>query len=111
MAVACNWLLGEESEIESLYSKVENIPESLLSLNDPLPKAVIASYKARKTYLSNSKPNAKIVMYHCDLAGKFVEDSLTFNSCKQQNNLALVSPFPVFFLISGEWRSHGMKYL
>lgn len=92
VAVACNWLLGQENECESLYSKVENIPESLLSLNDPLPKAVVAAYMARKTYLmQGTKTTQKVIMYQCDIAGQLIEDSLTFNSCKQQNGLALVS--------------------
>lgn len=95
LAVACNWLLGEEDGIEALYSKVENIPENLLALNDPLPKAVIAAYKARKSYLTASKLSPKIISYHCDIAGKFIEDSLSFNSCKQRSNLALLTQLMV----------------
>ena len=88
---ACHWLLGEE-KLDDLYKKVENVPESLLSLEDPLPKAILAAYMARKHYLTvgSSAPQKKILK-QCDTASQLLTDSLTYSSCKPQDNLVLVS--------------------
>lgn len=53
--------------------------------------AVITAYKARKMYLSGKVFSHKELLHKCKVAGEFVEDSLTYNTCKQQSNLALVS--------------------
>lgn len=82
--------MGEENEAERFYGKVENIPSSLSSLNDPLPKAVLAAYMTRKTYLSNNS-SVKVIYNQLDNASALIEESLAFSSCKKQNNLVLVS--------------------
>ncbi|CAG9819718.1 unnamed protein product [Phaedon cochleariae] len=56
VSIACHWLL-EDDRSDALYKKIERIPERLASLNDPLPKAVVAAFVARKNYL---RPEANI---------------------------------------------------
>lgn len=90
ISVACNWMLGEDKEAESLYAKVEHIPESLNNLSDPLPKAVLAAYTARKSYLNNNT-TLKTIYHQLDAASVLIEESLAYNNCKKQNNLVLVS--------------------
>lgn len=97
MAVACYWLLGEETNAERLHKHIENLPEPLASLNDPLPKAILAAYTARNTYLTDKNVPQKIVLRHCEIASQLLEDSLNYSSCKQQNGLGLVRKFFVHF--------------
>lgn len=101
ISVACNWLLGEDKEAERLYAKVENIPTSLSSLSDPLPKAVLSAYLARKTYLSYNAATPKTIYHLLDAASGQIEESLAYSSCKKQNKLVLVSCFFLKVAIRG----------
>ncbi|KAK4887264.1 hypothetical protein RN001_003535 [Aquatica leii] len=92
LAVAGYWLLGEEQNAERLHQQIENIPEVLLGISDPLPKAVLASYTARNTYLkSGNNVPQRIILRQCELASQLLEDSLNYSSCKRQNNLGLMA--------------------
>lgn len=92
LAVACNWLLGEDTTAENLYSKLENIPEVLHSVTDPLPKSVFAAFMARRTFISNRcQVSQKVILRQCAVASQLLNDSLTYNSCKQEQELVLVS--------------------
>ncbi|KAF2879791.1 hypothetical protein ILUMI_26383 [Ignelater luminosus] len=91
LAVACYWLLGEENNAERLHKHIENLPELLSLLNDPLPKAILAAYTARNTYLTNKNIPQKIILRQCEIAGQLLEDSLNYSSCKQQNGLGLMA--------------------
>jgi sterol regulatory element-binding transcription factor 1 len=89
--VASHWLLGEES-LDDIYKKVENIPESLLCLEDPLPKAIFAVYVARKNYITvGATIPQKKILKQCDHASQLLMDSLTYSSCKPQDNLVLLA--------------------
>jgi len=93
VAIACYWLLQEEDKAETLYRKLENIPEVLSSLNDPLPKAVLAAFMARRNYLTannNQSTSKKRIQWQCDYASQFLADSLTYSSCKREDSLILV---------------------
>ncbi|CAG9766585.1 unnamed protein product [Ceutorhynchus assimilis] len=96
VAIACYWLLQEEDKAEKLYKKLENVPEALTSLNDPLPKAIIAAYIARRDYLTmNLNISPKQVYRHCEYASQLLSDSLTYTSCKKEENLSLLSQMVV----------------
>jgi len=83
--IACghNWLSGENTE--NIYMIIENIPKDLLTINDPLPKAVLAAYECRKCYLENDNLSPKELLRLCNHAGQLLDDSLNFSSCKEQN--------------------------
>lgn len=103
VAIACNWMLGDDNAAESLYSKLEYMPRAFQlqedvseyksgSLEDPLPKAVFAAYMAKKTYISNRTHVSKKVLFRqCNLASQLLSDSLTYNICREQNELVFVS--------------------
>lgn len=75
-----------------MYSKFENVPEAFSSSGDPLPRAAYAAYIARRTYISDRlEVSDKFIMQLCNLASRLLDDSLTYNICKQQNELVLVS--------------------
>uniref|UniRef100_A0A1Y1MFB5 BHLH domain-containing protein n=1 Tax=Photinus pyralis TaxID=7054 RepID=A0A1Y1MFB5_PHOPY len=92
LAVACYWLLGEENNSERLHQQIENLPKVLYDLSDPLPKAVLAAYIARSTYLKggNTIPK-KVMLRRCEVASQLLEDSINYSSCKQQSNLGLMA--------------------
>lgn len=90
--MACYWLLQEEDKAEKLYKKLENVPEALYSLNDPLPKAILAAYMARRNYLiMNLHTARKQIQRQCEYASQLLSDSLTYTSCKKEDSLILVS--------------------
>lgn len=75
-----------------MYSKFENVPEVFGTLADPLPKAAYAAYIARRSLISDrAEVSDKFILQLCGLASRLLDDSLTYNSCKQQNELVLVS--------------------
>lgn len=92
MGISCYWLLDDKENAESMYSKFENVPEVFGTLADPLPKAAYAAYIARRSLISDrSDVSDKFILQLCNLASRLLDDSLTYNSCKQQNELVLVS--------------------
>lgn len=63
-------------------------------MNEPLPRAVLAAFKARKLLLLSSRRiSNKMILKQCDFASVLLEESLTYNSCKSPNNMILVSIF------------------
>ena len=96
LAVACYWLLAEECKAEKLYFKVDNIPQSLLELDDPLPKAALAAFTAQRTNLRANSRNMRAAAFHqCNRASQLVDESLTYGNCRQHSSKALVSIFVI----------------
>ncbi|XP_059484722.1 sterol regulatory element-binding protein 1 isoform X2 [Neocloeon triangulifer] len=90
LGVATYWLLGEESRAEHLYSRIEAIPEQLKNNSNPLPKAILAAFRARRALLSR-KSSKKAILRMCGVAGRLVDHSITFSSCKQPSTMTLLA--------------------
>lgn len=97
VGIAAYWLLGEDSQAERLYPRVETLTESLDRLNDPLPRAVLTAFKSRRTSLGLGKPrragvnsSSKAILRLCNTAGQLLDDSLTFTSCKPASSMVLL---------------------
>lgn len=73
-----------------MYSLIEDV-----QINEPLHQAVYAAFTARKSLVmarsSKRAINHKSILRQCDVAGKLLEESLSFNNCKQPTTLLLVS--------------------
>jgi sterol regulatory element-binding transcription factor 1 len=95
VGIAAYWLLGEDSQAERLYARVETLLECLNEMTDPLPRAVLAAFRSRRASLNLShggnNPSNKTILRWCNMAGQYLEDSLTYSSCKQTNSLEHVS--------------------
>ncbi|XP_018580011.1 sterol regulatory element-binding protein 1 isoform X2 [Anoplophora glabripennis] len=92
ISIACHWLLDNDTSLEPLYNKILFIPEALASLNDPLPKSIVAAFIARKNYIdSEIKVDTRKILAQCDYASHLLADSLTYTSCKQKDNLVLLA--------------------
>ncbi|XP_066999695.2 sterol regulatory element-binding protein 1 [Anabrus simplex] len=98
VGIAAYWLLGEDSQAERLYPRVEMLPESLDLLNDPLPRAVLAAFRSRRASLGLCKPrrpgmttSSKAILSLCNTAGQLLDDSLTYTSCKPENGMVLLA--------------------
>ncbi|KAK9875582.1 hypothetical protein WA026_009385 [Henosepilachna vigintioctopunctata] len=89
VAIACSWMLGEEKNTQMLYQKIEYIPDVLALSEDPLPKAVLAAYTARKGYLSKKEVCQNQLLKQCDFATLLLEDSIRYSSCKSQDTMVL----------------------
>ena len=56
VGVAAYWLLGNEVEAENLYPAVESMPSAVKYHEDPLPKAALFAFRARRLFASSMKP-------------------------------------------------------
>ncbi|XP_072385762.1 sterol regulatory element-binding protein 1 [Diabrotica undecimpunctata] len=91
LSIACHWILGDQ-EAEILYKKIEMVPEPLASLSDPLPKAIVAAFIARRDYLTqNSSISPKKILLQCDYASHLLADSLTFTVCKKKDQTVMLA--------------------
>ncbi|KAL1509606.1 hypothetical protein ABEB36_004316 [Hypothenemus hampei] len=96
ISIACYWLLQENEKAEKLYKKLENVPETLTSLNDPLPNAILAAYIARRNCLIvNGNVSSTEIQKQCNYASQLLADSLTYSSCKKEDSLILLSQLVV----------------
>ncbi|PNF43046.1 hypothetical protein B7P43_G05564 [Cryptotermes secundus] len=92
VGVAAYWLLGGDALAERLYPRVETVPECLCKQNDPLTHAVLAAFGSRRASLSLSHHHpginlsSKAVLKLCNTAGQYLDDSLTYSSCKQASS-------------------------
>jgi sterol regulatory element-binding transcription factor 1 len=97
VGVAAYWLLGDDAQAERLYPRVETLPECLYKLTDHLPRAVLTAFRSRRASLSLSRhhpgisPSSKAVLKLCNAAGHYLDDSLTYSSCKQASTTVHVS--------------------
>nr|CAD7410649.1 unnamed protein product [Timema poppensis] len=98
VGVAAYWLLGEDHQAERLYPRVETLPESLDSLNDPLPRALLAAFRARRACLELDRPHkagfsagTKTILRLCNMAGQLLSDIVTCTSCKQPTDIDLLA--------------------
>lgn len=51
LTIAAHWLLGEDDSAELLYGTVEVMPRFLIDNSDTLPKALLATLKAKKALM------------------------------------------------------------
>ena len=51
LSIAAYWLLGEETEAEQIYEKVDDVPKLLLDKADTLPRVLKAAFEAKKALL------------------------------------------------------------
>lgn len=51
LTIAAHWLLGEDDTADSLYATVEVMPRFLIENSDTLPKALLATLKAKKALM------------------------------------------------------------
>ncbi|XP_034249873.1 sterol regulatory element-binding protein 1 [Thrips palmi] len=97
VGVAAYWLLGEDTHAERLFARVELLPDELATQPDPVARAVQMAFRARRTvaavvrgHLSPASGASREALRLCDAAGRFLEDSLAYWSCKQPNDLVLL---------------------
>ncbi|XP_043944870.1 sterol regulatory element-binding protein 1 [Protopterus annectens] len=75
ITVAINWLQGDDAAAERLYPSVEQMPKSLHTAENPLPKAALFAFKA--VHASFWKQDScQVSMAYCEKAGSYLRDSL-----------------------------------
>ncbi|XP_049791381.1 sterol regulatory element-binding protein 1 isoform X1 [Schistocerca nitens] len=100
IGVVAYWMLGEETQAERLYARVEAMPEILESLADPLPRAMLAAFRARRAALVHcssrspgrrARSSAQHALALCNTAGSLLDESLTYASCRPSDNTVLLA--------------------
>ncbi|XP_026469415.1 sterol regulatory element-binding protein 1-like [Ctenocephalides felis] len=76
------------------FSGLKNLPASLSAKDDPLPRAVLASLKARKMFLEKKKVNlshfvAGDIWDMLNISGNLLEDSLNYTAVQDPSNITL----------------------
>nr|AHB60716.1 sterol regulatory element-binding protein [Mimachlamys nobilis] len=77
VSVAMYWLSGDEENAERCYSQCDAFPRALQQSDDPLPKAVLVAFRARRNLQTNIH-GANHCVRQCDRAGRLLRDSLKF---------------------------------
>uniref|UniRef100_A0A182KGJ6 BHLH domain-containing protein n=1 Tax=Anopheles christyi TaxID=43041 RepID=A0A182KGJ6_9DIPT len=103
LRVAGFWLLGEDELAEALYGQVETMPTALQQMEDPLARALLLAFQAKRSLITKTESSFEIIFAYCNESSRYLEDSLTGNICKTPSRLKLVSDFVwnvrVFFVV------------
>lgn len=76
ITVTINWLQGDDAAAERLYPSVEQMPTTLHTAENPLPKAALFAFKA--VHASFWKQDScQMSMVYCETAGNYLRDSLS----------------------------------
>lgn len=86
ITVAINWLAGDEENAEAQYPMCDSFPQKLQQSDDPLPKAVLVAYRARRNLLSNTHGSTHCIR-QCDRAGRLLRESLKLSYAKQNEQI------------------------
>uniref|UniRef100_A0A2M4B9X9 Putative sterol regulatory element-binding protein 1 n=1 Tax=Anopheles marajoara TaxID=58244 RepID=A0A2M4B9X9_9DIPT len=92
LSVAAYWLLGEEGDelVESLYAQVESFPLELQNCEDPLPRALLVAFHAKRGLITKAD-ECWSILEDCNESSRYLEDSLTGNLCKTPSRLKLLA--------------------
>uniref|UniRef100_A0A182T7F5 BHLH domain-containing protein n=1 Tax=Anopheles maculatus TaxID=74869 RepID=A0A182T7F5_9DIPT len=91
LRVAGFWLLGEDELAEAMYVQVETVPASLQQMEDPLSRALLLAFHAKRGLINKMESSFEMIFANCNASSRFLEDSLTGNICKTPSRLKLVS--------------------
>nr|XP_040240589.2 sterol regulatory element-binding protein 1 [Anopheles coluzzii] len=91
LRVAGFWLLGEDELAEALYGQVETLPAAMQQLEDPLARALLLAFHAKRGLITKTESSFETIFGHCNASSRFLEDSLTGNICKTPSRLKLLS--------------------
>uniref|UniRef100_A0A182VVP9 BHLH domain-containing protein n=1 Tax=Anopheles minimus TaxID=112268 RepID=A0A182VVP9_9DIPT len=91
LRVAGFWLLGEDELAEALYVQVETMPTTLQQTEDPLARALLLAFHARRGLITKTESSVETIFANCNTSSRFLEDSLTGNICKTPSRLKLLS--------------------
>uniref|UniRef100_A0A182QXP7 BHLH domain-containing protein n=1 Tax=Anopheles farauti TaxID=69004 RepID=A0A182QXP7_9DIPT len=91
LRVAGFWLLGEDELAEALYGQVEIVPPALQQSADPLPRALLLAFHAKRGLINNTESNFETIFANCNASSRYLEDSLTGNICKTPSRLKLLA--------------------
>uniref|UniRef100_A0A182PKX7 BHLH domain-containing protein n=1 Tax=Anopheles epiroticus TaxID=199890 RepID=A0A182PKX7_9DIPT len=91
LRVAGFWLLGEDELAEALYGQVETMPAALQQIEDPLARALLLAFHAKRGLITKTESSFETIFAHCNASSRFLEDSLTGNICKTPSRLKLLS--------------------
>lgn len=79
--------------------------------SDPLPKAVLVAYRARRNLMSNTHGSSHCIR-QCDRAGRLLRESLKLSYAKQNEQIVQVSTivdiYIEFFSCRYRWRERTL---
>ncbi|XP_061085872.1 sterol regulatory element-binding protein 1-like isoform X3 [Conger conger] len=86
LVVMVSWLQGDTATAERLYPAVEQLPRSLLTAENPLPRAALDTFRAVRTLLAKPEHYQPTLSY-IDRASALVKDSLSLVSSSHCSNI------------------------
>ncbi|KAK3100385.1 hypothetical protein FSP39_019112 [Pinctada imbricata] len=87
ITVAIHWLTGDDENAENHYIICDSFPQKLQKSDDPLPKAVLVAFRARRNLITNSH-NASHCIRQCDRAGRMLRESLKLSYSQENEQIA-----------------------
>ncbi|KAL3879146.1 hypothetical protein ACJMK2_031456 [Sinanodonta woodiana] len=85
-SVALYWQMGDDDSAEKHYTFAETFPKNVQFLDDPLPKAVLVVYRARRgllTQQSQSRSSHHTCLRQANRGGKLLRESLKMKYNKE----------------------------
>ncbi|KAK3579818.1 hypothetical protein CHS0354_014965 [Potamilus streckersoni] len=82
VSVALHWQMGDDASAEKHYTFADAFPKKFQFLDDPLPKAVLVVYRARRGLLTQqgqSKSSHNTYLRQANRGGKLLRESLKMN--------------------------------
>nr|CAB3266559.1 SREBP sterol-regulatory element binding protein [Phallusia mammillata] len=108
-SIAAYWLLGDEKSASELYQTVERPPKKLMDTKNPLPRALMWSFVARRDFMileeeivknpsivNQLSPSFQVVSQRCAQATKLLKQSLMNQQDRNPTTAA-------FHMIACEW--------
>ncbi|XP_052078651.1 sterol regulatory element-binding protein 1-like isoform X2 [Mytilus californianus] len=86
ITVAIFWLSGDEDNAERSYSQCDTFPRKLQQSDDPLPKALLVAFRAKRNVLRDSHSSSHYIR-QCDRAGRLLRESLKLLYTKENKEI------------------------
>nr|QGX48188.1 SREBP [Sinonovacula constricta] len=88
ISVAAYWLIGDDESAEKNYAIVDSFPASLHRSDDPLPKAVLVAFRARRNFMTGAAGSSSYsVIRLCDRAGRLLRESLKLSYSREDTHI------------------------
>ncbi|XP_063415532.1 sterol regulatory element-binding protein 1-like [Mytilus trossulus] len=86
ITVGIFWLSGDEDNAERSYSQCDTFPRQLQQSDDPLPKALLVAFRAKRNVLIDSHSSSHYIR-QCDRAGRLLRESLKLLYTKENKDI------------------------
>lgn len=86
ITVGMFWLTSDEESAEKIYFQCDAFPRKLQQCDDPLPKALLVAFRARRNVIKGCHSTSHYIR-QCDRAGRLLRESLKLTYTKENTDI------------------------